>query len=224
MRSYVWWLRSFTLIELLVVIAIIGILAGMLLPALARAKEQARRAECINNLKNIGTGIMIYSESAEGFFPYYEAGSGGAGKDGPTDSLALIYPEYVPTDRSFRCPSTGDSPNIVNDKQHTDSGIPYYVDIGFGTDRPTWSSYGYDDTIPFDAVGVEMPVVADMDGSSVTNPRSNTANHSGGQNAWFIDGHAEWMSVNTWDNDGEADNIYIEDVAEADSDTWIQRP
>jgi prepilin-type N-terminal cleavage/methylation domain-containing protein len=84
-------IRAFTLIELLVVIAVIAILAALLLPALARAKVQARRTVCLNNLKQIGVSFRGWANDHNGKFPWkMDKAEGGGKPDGITPSTANV--------------------------------------------------------------------------------------------------------------------------------------
>ena len=91
--------RGFTLIELLVVIAIIAILAAILFPVFARARENAWRSSCSSNLKQIGLGVMQYTQDYDEKMPVCEANNISA------NTLSFYCQPYIKSTQIFKCPS-----------------------------------------------------------------------------------------------------------------------
>jgi len=201
--------KGFTLIELLVVIAIIAILAAMLLPALSQAREKARSAACINNLKQQGIAFMMYAQDYDGFFPCY----------GVNENIPW-YRKLVPYTGS---PYPNDS---WNQRGRPERGASYTTGHIFwcpsencqdSSKLEYWSSYGYNVyitryTIPLNMyntypklVNIIDPsnavIVGDGDFTMLYAPSLPDAaaahikfRHSGGANFLFCDGHARWYA------------------------------
>jgi prepilin-type N-terminal cleavage/methylation domain-containing protein/prepilin-type processing-associated H-X9-DG protein len=130
-------IAGFTLIELLVVIAIIALLAAILFPVFARARENARRASCQSNLKQIGLGMIQYAQDNDERLPiaYYVMSGWGKGNIYWTES---IYP-YTKSYQIYRCPdvNTADSTKFYNSCAPAScSAGSYYVDYNVNTIDP----------------------------------------------------------------------------------------
>jgi prepilin-type N-terminal cleavage/methylation domain-containing protein len=188
--------RAFTLIELLVVIAIIAILAAILFPVFARARENARRASCMSNLKQLGLGMMMYVQDYDGRFPSVAFAldeklpcPNGVGSCNSNWAIR-IYP-YVKSVQVFNCPSD------TNAWKGDGSG-------------PTYMGYGYNQYLLYIInSALEKPsqtiLMADSQGTTryalyqfnsyTSGTREISDRHLNGTVLNFADGHAKWIHI-----------------------------
>ncbi len=202
---------AFTLIELLVVIAIIAILAAILFPVFAQAREKARQTACLSNMKQIALGIVQYTQDYDELLPPSRNNSMGV----VTPWHWLIQP-YVKNLQVFKCPSNQQTGGVVNTPTGGMPLIPrsYYSNAGYenrslgaGGNRPMADTFS-ESLAALDAVASTILIVERNDTSASANNdklndsreifdtatnRSNLTNHTGMSIYVFADGHAKAM-------------------------------
>ena len=163
--------HGFTLIELLVVIAIIAILASILFPVFARAREKARETTCKSNLRQLGLSIRMYADDYDGNMPIANAQPS---VDGAPGLPAIIEP-YVKNTQIYRCPSDRDNKYKLDGTSYNyGSG---WFNVGMGVHELD-SPYGQQPT--------DCPILAD----------AVKGWHNQGVNVLYADGHVK-VTINT---------------------------
>ncbi len=198
--------KGFTLIELLVVIAIIAILAAILFPVFARAREKARQTSCLSNLKEIGLAAKMYESDYDERTLSYSSHPGAAA-DYEWRSDEVIQP-YLKNWQILTCPS------------HDTTGYSYGTNISdCGVSNGT-TGHGYlmcYRKVAWFEYPAETAAFLDSTGSSYVrrntgepdNVQNETDRHNGGCNVCYFDGHTKWQSVD-----------YIRGEAAATSRFW----
>ncbi len=193
--------KAFTLIELLVVIAIIAILASILFPVFARARENARRASCMNNMKQLGIGFMMYVQDHDEFFPKNSYGTGETlpCPGSPSTSCNVFWPlriqPYVKSLQVFNCPSDNTRwRGIANDASYQIS-YPYNTNFAGGDVHMSAIVNPAQTALLADGEGYYRYRLYNYCYVSGTDERCMADRHMEGSVINFADGHVKWMSV-----------------------------
>lgn len=210
--------KAFTLIELLVVIAIISILAAILFPVFARVRENARRASCMSNLKQIGLAMMQYTQDYDEKTPKVALAPSSQASDRNPRGWADALQPYLKNTQIYQCPSEPNQPAVGTNPKF--SGVSAttggYTDYWMNTQASTQSSAVFDfpsQTVMFgdggdgahsvyNTNGVSSvaggtadscPTTATASPSLATIPNGGNLRHLGGTNFAFADGHVKWI-------------------------------
>ena len=183
--------HGFTLIELLVVIAIIAILAAILFPVFAKAREKARQTSCLSNVKQLALAILQYSQDYDEQFPYYcgfDIAVFPNGVSGSNYWPNRIYP-YVKNVQAYNCPS---APTQWKGEPNG-SQVMLGVNLNICTLNVSQSQIVYPS---------QTALIGDTQGTSYVffntyqSGRGLSPRHNGGANIGFCDGHAKWYAIN----------------------------
>lgn len=189
--------KGFTLIELLVVIAIIAILAAILFPVFARARENARRSSCQSNLKQIGLGMMMYIQDYDERFPVTGGNAGGCAANAFVHKLAwgrATLP-YTKSTQIFKCPSDVKSTSAT-DANPTNSYGENHRLTGLTTSlsavvNPSQVMMWYEDKNNADWATIDCNNFA----TDFSDHNIDITRHLDGMNLNFVDGHVKWYKM-----------------------------
>ncbi len=209
--------RGFTLIELLVVIAIIAILAAILFPVFARAREKARQSSCLSNLKQVGLALLQYAQDYDEAFPATYNWIYG-GQQWPLMSWRVCIFPYIRNVQVFECPSDSSSgADPTAGQANVPPGIPVMPRVSYGANLQVMPGVRgtYDARIGSISYPAETFLVMDAWSANrwCTQPNyvigggatcygrpcgirpdgADISRHNGGFNATMCDGHSKWF-------------------------------